>query len=882
MVFISYSHDSDDFCDKILDFSNELRKNGIDANIDQYEEDPPEGWSRWMEDQIRTAEYILVVCTKEYADKASLRTSTGLGVKWESSIIYNLLYEIGTVTTKFIPVIFNDANIDFILTPLRGKTIYNVSSPKQKEALQKRLLGIKNNVKPPLGTIKSMVAKIAKPDARLFIFPENNFSFRQNPNFTGRIEKFKEIRRNIKNGKKISLIQTQAIKGMGGVGKSEMAKEYAFRFAQEYSCMWWIEAETEPGIQTAYREFAIMKDLVTDSAKPDLILLKVTDWLRKNNEWLFIFDNAEDELLLEKYLPASGKGHILVTSRYQHWHNIETVDIDLLPEEESHDFLTKVTGLPIDEYQKELAKELGFLPLALEQAAYYIKKNSHSNVDYRQYLEMLKKHPAELLDDDSKKISKTVMKTFLIAIEKIENEAAKQLINICAFLAPENINCQWFVDASSILPQPLQDTVKDDYHYQKAKEVLNDYSLVKIENNKIKMHRLVQEVVKESLKKEKWINYCIDVLAKQLNFDFSTKQCRENFPEVRPHIETIISKYNIKIEIIVDLYHFLGKGFFEFANYKESKDNYDNALRIIDEIKRKTINHFLKIATINSDIASFYHKNGNYDDAVKSDKKALNIRIDKLGKEHIETAKSYNNLGLDYYNKGKYGVSLRYFNSALKIRINKLKKHPDTAKTYMNMANVYYMKGTPDNKNNFLNTALIYYKKSLNIYKELKENNINEALVYAGLGNVYVDINKYSLAIKYHNIALKIRSDFYGAENPNTAVSYDGLGNAIFNSKKNDVNARAEALDLFKKSLIIWKKYFGDKYYRVAETSFNIASVQEANGNYDEAKELFSNALSIWTEIGYNKKHTFIIQAESYIANCKQKLETDNKDQISQ
>jgi hypothetical protein len=171
MVFISYSHDSDSFCDKILDFSNELRSNGIDAIIDQYEDAPAEGWPRWMESQICNAEYVLVVCTNEYNDKATLKThvTSGLGVKWESNIILNQLYATGAVTNKFIPVIFNENDKDAILAPLKGQTFYNVSFDRQKETLKNRLLGIKNNIKPPLGTIASMPLRKAKPDARLLI-----------------------------------------------------------------------------------------------------------------------------------------------------------------------------------------------------------------------------------------------------------------------------------------------------------------------------------------------------------------------------------------------------------------------------------------------------------------------------------------------------------------------------------------------------------------------------------------------------------------------------------------------------------------------------------------------------------------------------------------
>ncbi len=170
MVFISYSHDSDEFCDKVLDFSNYLRENGVDANIDQYEECPPQGWPRWMEEQIRIAEYVLVVCSPDYEKKATLKVAdtVGLGTKWESNLILNALYATGVVTNKFIPVIFDESHKDSILEPLKGLNYYNLQYEKKKENLRDRLLGIKNNKKPPLGTPKCE-PKEAKPDARLLI-----------------------------------------------------------------------------------------------------------------------------------------------------------------------------------------------------------------------------------------------------------------------------------------------------------------------------------------------------------------------------------------------------------------------------------------------------------------------------------------------------------------------------------------------------------------------------------------------------------------------------------------------------------------------------------------------------------------------------------------
>lgn len=170
MVFISYSHDSDDLCDKVLELSNYLRDNGIDSNIDQYEECPPEGWPRWMENQIRTAEFVIVVCTALYLKKATLQVNdtVGLVTKWETNIIENFLYDTGAVTNKYIPVVFDDEDVKSILTPLKGHTYYNLKYTQKKEDLKNRLLGIKKNKKPPLGTSKC-APKIAKLDARLLI-----------------------------------------------------------------------------------------------------------------------------------------------------------------------------------------------------------------------------------------------------------------------------------------------------------------------------------------------------------------------------------------------------------------------------------------------------------------------------------------------------------------------------------------------------------------------------------------------------------------------------------------------------------------------------------------------------------------------------------------
>ncbi len=113
IVFISYSQDSLSFADQVLSFANKLRREGIDAILDQYEEAPSEGWPRWMENSINRADYVIVIGSKGYYDKiyGNVELGKGLGVKWEGNLIYQKLYMSDTMNNKYIPVVFDESDL---------------------------------------------------------------------------------------------------------------------------------------------------------------------------------------------------------------------------------------------------------------------------------------------------------------------------------------------------------------------------------------------------------------------------------------------------------------------------------------------------------------------------------------------------------------------------------------------------------------------------------------------------------------------------------------------------------------------------------------------------------------------------------------------------
>ncbi len=127
-VFISYSHDSPAHCDEVLAFADRLRADGIDAWIDQYIQSPPIGWPEWCEEQIRDADFVLMVCTETYLRRVERKEPPGIGhgATSEANLIRNMFMRTGTVNRKFVPVLLAGGSSEHVPTRVRGAAIHRV------------------------------------------------------------------------------------------------------------------------------------------------------------------------------------------------------------------------------------------------------------------------------------------------------------------------------------------------------------------------------------------------------------------------------------------------------------------------------------------------------------------------------------------------------------------------------------------------------------------------------------------------------------------------------------------------------------------------------------------------------------------------------------
>jgi hypothetical protein len=154
-VFISYSQESIEHNARVRDFAARLRKDGIDAIIDQYVPAPDEGFPRWMEGQIESADFVILVCTKGYLARLTRKGKRGVGngVLWEANLIYQHIYDAGTRNSKFIPVLFEGSKSAYIPKPLKSFAYNKVDTPEGYDNLYRRLTGQNRVPFPSLGSL---------------------------------------------------------------------------------------------------------------------------------------------------------------------------------------------------------------------------------------------------------------------------------------------------------------------------------------------------------------------------------------------------------------------------------------------------------------------------------------------------------------------------------------------------------------------------------------------------------------------------------------------------------------------------------------------------------------------------------------------------------
>jgi hypothetical protein len=329
----------------------------------------------------------------------------------------------------------------------------------------------------------------------------------RNSNFTGREDLLKQLNERLVPGATTAVLPgALALHGLGGVGKSQLAVEYAYRHRSDFDVIWWIPAELEQQIQSSLVELGQRLNLV-DRSEVNVVVGVVMDALKGSARggrqippnWLVIFDNAEDPEIVLRYLPTGGPGRILVTSRNSQWLNLaRPLEVNVFRRPESIQLLKRRGPQLSDEDADHLADALGDLPLAIEQAAAW---RAETGMPADEYIQLLIEKQAEMLAlPGPLDYQRSVAAAWNLSLDKLEasNPTALRILQVCAFFAPEPIPRAMFANGRSVSVTPdLDRALHDLLKLNEAIRDINRYALARIDHriNSIQMHRLVQAVL---------------------------------------------------------------------------------------------------------------------------------------------------------------------------------------------------------------------------------------------------------------------------------------------------------------------------------------------------------------------------------------------------
>ncbi|MGR6967833.1 FxSxx-COOH system tetratricopeptide repeat protein [Geodermatophilus sp. URMC 61] len=460
----------------------QLQEAGYSVELAAWDWAPGEDFVARMQTALERADRLLAVCTEAYF------TSAFGGAELRAAFAAS-----AAAQGRIVPVLVEPVTLPPLYSSLVHLDLTGMDEATAATQLRARLAGGRPTSAPPFPRAGSALAEKPGFAGRL---PTVWKVPPRNPWFTGRDGMLAELRRRLHSGE--GTLTVQALYGLGGVGKTQLAIEYAHRFAADYDLVWWIDAAQPVLIPEQLAALATRLHLgpgstVTDTA--DRLLAE----LRGRARWLLVFDNAERPADVADYRPG-GTGHVLVTSRSPGWGALGgRLEVDVLARTETIALLRARIPTMSYELADKLAAELGDLPLAAAQAAGYLEQTDLSAADY---LRRFRTRRATLLSrGDVVGYSGRLDTTWALSLERLRGEdpAAVRLLELSAFFAPEPIPLNVFSGHAELLEEPLCSVAADPDALADTVGTLVGYSLARRSPDGFQLHRLVQAVIRHQL-----------------------------------------------------------------------------------------------------------------------------------------------------------------------------------------------------------------------------------------------------------------------------------------------------------------------------------------------------------------------------------------------
>ncbi|MEH2458695.1 tetratricopeptide repeat protein [Nostoc sp.] len=706
--------------------------------------------------------------------------------------------------------------------------------------------------------------------------------------FVGREEELQKLHQLLQDNKQVAIA---AIAGMGGVGKTELALQYAIQHRETFNggLCWLLPKTGDVGIQVV--QFARTQldlnppeNLTEDSQKKLLAQVEYCWRHWRKGDVLLVLDDVSDYEQVKPYLQSLPSRFKVLMSTRQNLGRIPQLSLDVLQPEAALELLRSLLKKTPERIERELVianqlcEWLGYLPLGVELVGRYLARKQDLSV-----AEMLRRLQNKRLDERSLSKSKSeadmtaqrgVLAAFELSWQELKDDD-KQLGCLLSLFAAAPI--PW-----KLVEQCLPDEDVEDLEEIRDDSLLNLHLLQRKGEGIYQLHPLLREFfqykltgLKQAEEFKRSLCRVMVAVAKEIP-DLPTHKLIIAISPAIPHVEEIANNLTIYLSdadlcwpftslgrfyqgqglyeqsasywkqcLTVTQKHFGSKHpfvakslnnlayFYSFqGRYIEAETFYMQALELYQPPLKQ---EYLDLASVLNNLAMLYSLQGRYMEAEPLYLQALKLRLSFPGQEYLQVAQSLNNLAELYREQGRLMEAELRTQQALEIRQDLLgQEHPEIAQSLNNLAGLYREQGR------FMEAESLYLQ-ALELYQRLlTQEHPDIANSMANLAGLYREQGRFKDAESLSQQALEMRQYLLGEEHPDVAHSLNNLAMLYYSQGR-----YMEAERLTQKALKIRQHLLGEEHRDVAQSLNNLAMLYYSQQRYTEAEFLYCRALEM-------------------------------------
>jgi tetratricopeptide (TPR) repeat protein len=815
---------------------------------------PDRAWAEWVGWQLQRAGYSVELDVWDWSagDNAVLRMSDALGRADRVLALYSTAYfqrhrftldEWTAVMgqrpdqhgrRRLVPVRIENVTPPHLLAPIIYQDLFGLGEQQARDALLTAVGGLRGSRRPgepprfPGGagdTADGVGPRLPGSLPAVWNLPPRN------PAFTGRRELLAALRQRLTGGDRVWV---QALHGMGGVGKTQLAIEYGYLFAGEYELVWWMDAEQVDLIGEQLAELAVQAgwaDPETTAARARQVVFQQ---LRIRRRWLVVFDNASDPGGLRGWLPP-GAGHVIVTSRGGGFDQLAvSVAVDVFTRAESTSLLHNRLPALSDQDADRLAAALGDLPLGLAQAAGLL---AATGMPVGEYLTALDQHAGQVLSQyQPVGYAASLAATIGLAVDRLAgvDAAAVQVLYLCAGLAPEPIPVSWLRTAAeaAVLPPPLSTMAGDGLALRITLGRLANLGLVRLSEDSIQLHRLTQAVLRDRrspAQRRADRRHAEQLLvAAAPDNDGTDPGSWPAWAVLLPHLlflDPATAGADLRGTACNALWYLLMRGEFQTA-LAHARGWYQRWRAALGPDDRHTL-------WVANQLAAAHRRRGNYQQAHDLHQDTLDRRRRLLGEDHPDTLVSASNLALVLRGLGQVEQARDLDQDTLDRSRRVLgEDHPDTLISASNLAIVLRELGQ-------LEQARDLHQDTLDRRRRVLGEDHPDTLISAG--NLAVDLFELEQLEQARDLDQDIldrRRRVLGEDHFDTLVAAGNLALVL-----RALGQLEQARDLDQDTLDRFRRVLGADHPETLASANNLAITLRALGQLEQARDLHQDTL---------------------------------------